>query len=244
MRKDVLIVDDEPAIRRLLVGALDRVGLGHIEATTAGEALRLAGGSQQPAVALLDLGLPDRDGLEIVPQLAAMGLAIIVLTARDATEEKVAALDLGADDFVTKPFDSAELLARVRSALRRKGGTSSDPQKRSFEGGSIDRGTHTVLIAGALAPLTPREFDLLWALAERPGRVMTHTALLETVWGPAHRDDLDYLRVAIRSLRKKIEADPSRPTLVMNEPGIGYRLASPGDVQGTRSHTVRAAKNT
>ena len=120
MRSDVLIIDDEPAIRRLLVGALDRSGISHAEAASAGEALRLAKAQPAPLVALLDLGLPDRDGLEIVPQLAALGLAVIVLTARDATEEKVAALDLGADDFVTKPFDSEELLARVRSALRRK----------------------------------------------------------------------------------------------------------------------------
>jgi two-component system KDP operon response regulator KdpE len=227
MHRDVLIIDDEPAIRRLLVGALDRVGLSHIEAASAGEALRLAAGPQQPAVALLDLGLPDRDGLEIVPQLAALGVTIIVLTARDATEEKVAALDLGADDFVTKPFDSAELLARVRTALRRKSGALDDPHKRDFEGGSIDRAEHSVLIDGTPVSLTPREFELLWALSEKPGRVMTHAALLETVWGAAHRDDLDYLRVAIRSLRKKVETDASRPKLVINEPGIGYRLASP-----------------
>ncbi|GGC14644.1 DNA-binding response regulator [Novosphingobium endophyticum] len=229
MHRDVLIIDDEPAIRRLLMGALDRVGLSHVEAASAGEALRLAAGPQRPAVALLDLGLPDRDGLEIVPQLAALGVTIIVLTARDATEEKVAALDLGADDFVTKPFDSAELLARVRSALRRKSGALVDPHRRDFEGGSIDRAKHSVVIDGTPVPLTPREFELLWALSEKPGRVMTHTSLLETVWGAAHRDDLDYLRVAIRSLRKKVETDASRPKLVMNEPGIGYRLASLGD---------------
>ena len=129
MRSAVLIIDDEPAIRRLLVGALDRSGISHAEAASAGGALRLAKAQPAPLVALLDLGLPDRDGLEIVPQLAALGLAVIVLTARDATEEKVAALDLGADDFVTKPFDSEELLARVRSALRRKAGPprSVDP---------------------------------------------------------------------------------------------------------------------
>ena len=225
MRKDVLIVDDEPAIRRLLIGALDRSGLTHAEAGNAAEALRLASAPSPPAIALLDLGLPDRDGLEIVPQLAAHGLSIIVLTARDATDEKVAALDLGADDFVTKPFDSAELLARVRSALRRKTDRSGDPQRRAFAGGIIDREHHAVTVRGIPAALTPKEFDLLWILAEKPGRVMTHTALLETVWGPAHRDDLDYLRVAVRSLRKKIEADPSRPRLVTNEPGVGYRLA-------------------
>jgi len=225
MRKDVLIVDDEPAIRRLLVGALERSGLTYLEAANAAEALHLSSAADPPPVVLLDLGLPDRDGLEIVPQLAAQGLTIIVLTARDATDEKVAALDLGADDFVTKPFDTAELLARVRSALRRKRGFTADPQRREFIGGRIDRENHTVGVRGTPVALTPREFDLLWALSEKPGRVMTHAALLETVWGQAHREDLDYLRVAIRSLRKKVEADPSRPKLIMNEPGVGYRLA-------------------
>ncbi|MDT7532845.1 response regulator transcription factor [Sphingobium sp. SA2] len=225
MHKDMLIVEDEPAIRRLLMGALDRTGLTYGEASTAAEALRLAAIQPHPLLALLDLGLPDRDGLEIIPQLVEAGLAVIVLTARDATDEKVAALDLGADDFVTKPFDSAELLARIRSALRRKTGSRADPQRRAFEGGTIDREAHAVTIGGGAVALTPREFDLFWALCEKPGRVLTHRTLLETVWGVAHRDDVDYLRVAIRALRKKVEADPSRPKLIINEPGVGYRLA-------------------
>ena len=225
MRSDVLIIDDEPAIRRLLVGALDRSGISHAEAASAGEALRLAKVQPGPLVALLDLGLPDRDGLEILPQLAELGLAVIVLTARDATEEKVAALDLGADDFVTKPFDSEELLARVRSALRRKAGPLADTALREFADGTIDRETHAVSLRGEKVELTPREFNLLWALADHPGRVVTHETLLETVWGPAHRQDLDYLRVAIRSLRRKMEQDPSNPRLIVNEPGVGYRVA-------------------
>lgn len=227
MRKDVLIVDDEPAIRRLLVGALDRSGITHAEATNAGEGLRLAAAEPPPLVVLLDLGLPDRDGLEIVPQLAGRGLSVIVLTVRDATEEKVAALDLGADDFVTKPFDSEELLARVRSALRRKAGPLATAHTREFDEGMIDRESHRVVLRGEHIELTPREFDLLWALADRPGRVVTHNALLETVWGSAHRQDLDYLRVAVRSLRRKMELDPSSPRLLINEPGVGYRLAAP-----------------
>lgn len=227
MRKDVLIVDDEPAIRRLLIGALDRSGITHAEAVNAGEALRLAAAEPAPLVALLDLGLPDRDGLEIVPQLAGLGLSVIVLTARDATDEKVAALDLGADDFVTKPFDSEELLARVRSALRRKAGPHAGANLREFADGTIDRQAHTVMLRGERIELTPREFNLLWALADRPGCVVTHETLLETVWGPAHRQDLDYLRVAVRSLRRKVEADPSSPRLLINEPGVGYRLAPP-----------------
>lgn len=225
MRKDVLIIDDEAAIRRLLTGALDRAAISHAEAGTAAEALRLAGKTPAPLVALLDLGLPDRDGLEVVPQLAGLGLSVIVLTARDATQEKVAALDLGADDFVTKPFDSEELLARIRSAMRRKAGPQANTTRREFAGGSIDRGTHVVEIRGARVDLTPREFNLLWALADHPGRVMTHESLLDEVWGPAHRQDLDYLRVAVRSLRRKLEDDPSNPRLVVNEPGVGYRLA-------------------
>lgn len=227
MRKDVLIIDDEPAIRRLLVGALDRSGITHAEAANANEGLRRAAFEPPPLVALLDLGLPDRDGLEIVPQLAGLGLSVIVLTARDATDEKVAALDLGADDFVTKPFDSEELLARVRSALRRKAGPLAAACTREFGEGMIDREAHTVMLRGERIELTPREFNLLWALADRPGRVVTHEALLETVWGAAHRQDLDYLRVAVRSLRRKIELDSSSPRLLINEPGVGYRLAPP-----------------
>jgi two-component system KDP operon response regulator KdpE len=225
LRKDVLIIDDEPAIRRLLAGALDRAGITRVEAATAAEALRHAAATPAPLVALLDLGLPDRDGLEVVPQLAALGLSVIVLTARDATEEKVAALDLGADDFVTKPFDSEELLARIRSALRRKAGPLSTTARREFAGGHIDRDSHEVVVRNARADLTPREFDLLWTLADHPGRVVTHERLLELVWGPAHRHDLNYLRVAVRSLRRKLERDPGEPQLIINEPGVGYRVA-------------------
>lgn len=224
MRKDVLIVDDEPAIRRLLIGALERAGIAHAEAATAAEALRIAGAAPAPLVALLDLGLPDRDGLEVVPQLSGLGLSVIVLTARDATEEKIAALDLGADDFVTKPFDSEELLARIRSALRRKAGPLSTTARRGFAGGHIDRTTREVVVRGHRVELTPREFNLLWVLAGHAGRVITHATLLEWVWGPAHRADVNYLRVAVRSLRRKLELDPGKPEIIINEPGVGYRI--------------------
>ena len=146
----MLIVDDEPAIRRLLTGALGRSAITHVEAANAAEALRLAAAQPAPLVALLDLGLPDRDGLKIVPQLAKLGLAVLVLTAHDATEEKVAALDLGADDFITKPFDSEELLARVRSALRRMAGPRADTTERAFAGGTIERETHAVTVRTSL----------------------------------------------------------------------------------------------
>lgn len=225
MNKDVLIIDDEPAIRRLLVGALERNHLSHVEAQNAAEALACAAWTDPPLVALLDLGLPDRDGLEVIPQLTARGISVIVLTARDATDEKVAALDLGADDFVTKPFDSEELLARIRSAIRRRTGMVTDQAVRNFANGSIDRDKHRVILRGCTVELTPREFNLLWVLSEKPGRVMTHLTLLQAVWGAAHKEDLDYLRVAVRALRKKLELDPSEPRLLINEPGIGYRLA-------------------
>lgn len=225
MHSDVLLIEDEAAIRRLLSSALTRSGLSFVEAASAAEGLRHAGAPDPPPVALLDLGLPDRDGLEIIPQLTERGIAVIILTARSATAEKVAALDLGADDFVTKPFDSEELLARIRSALRRKAGPLADTHRRDFAGGSIDREAHHVTLRGARLDLTPREFNLLWALSDKPGRVITHESLLETVWGPAHRQDLDYLRVAIRSLRRKMEENPSSPRLLINEPGVGYRIA-------------------
>lgn len=224
MRNEVLIVDDEPAIRRLIKGSLDRNRISYAEAATASQALLAARRDPRPLVALLDLGLPDRDGLEIVPQLAKLGLAVIVLTARDTTLEKIAALDLGADDFVTKPFDSEELLARIRSALRRKAGPLANASVREFADGTIDREAHVVILRANRIELTRREFNLLWALADRPGRVITHDVLLETVWGPAHRQDLDYLRVAVRALRRKMETDPANPKLIVNEPGVGYRL--------------------
>lgn len=222
MSPRILIVDDEAAIRRLVRGALERAGESAAEASTAAEALSLA---HRPGceLVLLDLGLPDRDGLELVPLLKAKGRAVIVLTARDNTDEKVAALDLGADDYVTKPFDTAELLARVRVALRHHGGGSSAPVVLGPI--SFDAATRRITREGLDVHLTPKEFALFSELARQPGRVVTHRQLLHTIWGEAHGSDVEYLRVTMRGLRAKLEADPARPALLLNDPGIGYRLA-------------------
>jgi two-component system, OmpR family, KDP operon response regulator KdpE len=218
----VLIVDDEHAIRRLLRGALERVGHQVVEAADANAALVAA--KPPVALVLLDLGLPGRDGLELIPLLKARDLAVIVITARAATDEKVAALDLGADDYVTKPFDTEELLARVRVALRHR----AAPVSSSITAGDIivDTAAHMVTRAGQDVKLTRKEFALLAELATHAGKVLTHGHLLRAVWGEAHIDDVEYLRVAMRSLRQKLESEPATPRLLINEPGVGYRLTS------------------
>lgn len=217
----ILVVDDEAAIRRLVRGALERAGLAVEDAGTAAEGLALA---RRPGceLVLLDLGLPDRDGLELVPLLNGLDRAVIVLTARDATAEKVAALDLGADDYVVKPFDTEELLARIRTALRHRGSAAVGLLNAGSV--SIDTLRHEVRRDGELVPLTRKEFALLAELARHPGRVITHGQLLRAVWGDAHAEDVEYLRVTVRALRRKLEADPASPQLIRNEPGIGYRL--------------------
>jgi len=219
----VLVVDDEPAIRRLLRASLDRVRYRVVEAGTAREAIA-ALQIDKPDLVLLDLGLPDRDGLELIPLIKAAGAATIVVSARDATEQKVAALDLGADDYVSKPFDSEEVLARIRVALRhRLAGEVGVPCVRCGAV-EIDLAARAVRRAGGEVHLTPREYGFLAELAKTPGRVVTHAQLLRAVWGPGHETDVEYLRVAARSIRRKLEDDPGRPTLFRNEPGVGYRL--------------------
>lgn len=221
MTEPVLIIDDEPAIRRLVRAALERAGHKVADAGTAADGLALARRTGCELV-LLDLGLPDRDGLELIPLLKQLDRGVIVLTARDVTAEKVAALDLGADDYVVKPFDSEELLARVRAALRRRGTSAGSIVNTG--GISIDSLRHEVRRDGVVVALTRKEFALLAELARHPGRVITHAQLLRAVWGDAHAEDVEYLRVTVRSLRRKLEADPAAPTLIRNEPGVGYRL--------------------
>ena len=223
MTPRILIVDDEAAIRRLVRGSLERAGDSVAEAGTAAEALTLAHRAGCELV-LLDLGLPDRDGMELVPLLKAMGRAVIVLTARDDTDEKVAALDLGADDYVTKPFDTAELLARVRVALRRLGGQSGGPM--TLGAITFDPTNRRITREGTEIHLTPKEYALFAELARHPGRVITHGQLLTAIWGEAHARDVEYLRVTIRGLRAKLEENPSHPALLLNDPGIGYRLGA------------------
>ncbi len=221
----ILVVDDEAAIRRLLSGILQRGGYRVELAASANEALTATARGGIDAM-LLDLGLPDRDGLEVISAVRAKGaLPIIVVTARDDTAEKIAALDLGADDYVTKPFDADELLARLRSALRRTGQSTAPDAALSFGAVVLDPARHEVTCRGASVALTPREFAVLEALMKAGGRIVTHAALLEQVWGKAHVGDVEYLRVVVRALRLKIEEDPSQPRLIRNEPGIGYRLA-------------------
>jgi two-component system KDP operon response regulator KdpE len=218
----ILIVDDELHIRRLLRASLERAGYAIAEAVTARELLSVLP-IEQPDLVLLDLGLPDRDGLELLPLLGAV--PVIVVSARESVEEKVAALDLGAVDYVTKPFDSDELLARVRAALRQRRATQSSAAVVRVDDIEIDLDERSVRRSGAEVHLTPKEYGLLAALAAHPGRVITHGQLLRSVWGPAHAANTEYLRVTVRGLRAKLEADAAAPRLILNEPGVGYRLA-------------------
>ena len=219
----ILVVDDEPAIRRLLNTSLARAGYRIVEAGTARDcttALQI----DKPELVLLDLGLPDRDGLELIPLIKQAGAAVIVVSARDATDQKVAALDLGADDYVSKPFDSEEVLARIRTALRHKlaGQTGTPVVKCGMV--EIDLPARLVRKAGEEVHLTPKEYGFLAELAKSAGRVVTHAALLRSVWGAGHETDVEYLRVAARGIRLKLEDDPGQPALIRNEPGVGYRL--------------------
>jgi len=220
----VLIVDDEPPIRRLLHGTLTRAGYRVAEAANGRQALE-ALGEAQPDVVLLDLGLPDRDGLELIPAIRKQSkAAILIVSARDATEQKVTALDLGAVDYVTKPFDTEELLARVRAALR--GRLGADGGKTSITAGGVtfDLLDRRVMRGEEEIHLTPKEFAVIAELARFPGRVITHQQLLNAVWAHDYERHIEYLRVVIRNLRQKLEADPARPEIVVNELGVGYRL--------------------
>lgn len=221
----ILCIDDEPAILRLLAVILVRDGHEAIAAADGRAALQAIRTGGIEAV-LLDLGLPDLDGLELISAIRAIAaIPVIVVSARADVQEKVAALDLGAVDYVTKPFDGDELLARVRAALRGATAAPGSPELLVHGPIRMDVSRHQADIDGRPVALTPKEFKLLRVLVEAGGRILTHGALLEAVWGPAHREDVEYLRVVIRALRRKVETDPSQPRLICNEPGIGYRLA-------------------
>jgi len=222
----ILVVDDEPAIRRLLHASLSRSGYGVVEAGTAREALN-AVQIDKPAVVLLDLGLPDRDGLELIP-LIRVHAAVIVVSAREATEQKVAALDLGADDYISKPFDSEEVLARIRTAMRHRLAGEAETSTVRCGDIEIDLTARLVRKRGDEVHLTPKEYGFLAELARKPGRVITHAQLLRAVWGAGHEGDVEYLRVAARGIRRKLEDDPASPMLLRNEPAVGYRLVNPG----------------
>lgn len=221
----VLAVDDEPQILRFLRPSLTAAGYDVVTATSGNEALKLCA-TQAPDVILLDLGLPDMDGKEVIHRLREWSeTPIIVLSARDRETEKIAALDLGADDYVDKPFGIGELMARLRTALRHKGARVEAASRLVAGDILIDVEAHRVTRNGNAVRLTPKEFDLLALLARNAGRVITHRQLLTAVWGPAHAEDLQYLRVFIGQLRDKLAAAaPEAPDLIHTEPGIGYRL--------------------
>lgn len=220
----ILVVDDDLHIRRLLQGTLVRGGYQPIEATTAAEAIEQVKASAPDAI-LLDLGLPDRDGLEIVPLLRQHSQApILVVSARDATDQKVAALDLGASDYVTKPFDSEEILARLRASLRDHVAAQGASPIVQTHGLSIDLANRAIVRNGEEVHLTRKEYEVLRTLALTPGRVVTHQRILEAAWPFDHDRRVDYLRIVVRNLRHKIEPDPARPAIIMNELGVGYRL--------------------
>jgi two-component system, OmpR family, KDP operon response regulator KdpE len=220
----VLIVDDEPQIRRVLKPALIAAGHEVSEAATGREALSMLAGVD---LVILDLGLPDMDGKETLRRLrlATKKTPVIVLSARDRETEKIAALDLGADDYVEKPFAIGELLARMRAALRhaREG---SEPLVVTSGALWVDFAKRRVTKDGDALHLTPREFDLLAMLARHPDRPVTHGDLLENVWGKSHRDDTQYLRVFIGQLRAKIEDDPAAPRIIVTDTGVGYRFVA------------------
>jgi two-component system KDP operon response regulator KdpE len=219
----ILVIDDEPQIHRFLGPALEASGFEHVRAETAAQGLQEIA-RKAPDAVVLDLGLPDLDGKEaLVRARAFYSGPIIILSARDRETEKIDALDLGADDYVEKPFGVGELLARLRAALRhRLQSAGTDPVITAGEL-TVDLVKRLVTRAGVPIRLSPREYDLLAQLIEGRGKVVTHRHLLTAIWGPAHVDDVQYLRVFVGQLRQKIEADPAAPALILTEPGVGYR---------------------
>lgn len=220
----ILIVDDEPPIRRLLHGTLTRAGYRVVEAASARQAIEVLADTQ-PEVVLLDLGLPDRDGIELIPAIRKQSrAAILVISARDATEQKVTALDLGAVDYLTKPFDTEELLARVRAALRGRIGADGGRASITAGGVTFDLIDRRVTRGPEEIHLTPKEFAVVAELARFPGRVITHQQLLSVVWPNDYERHIEYLRVVIRNIRQKLEIDAAQPAIIVNELGVGYRL--------------------
>ena len=219
----VLLVDDEPAIRRLLRTSLAAQGYRTLEAATGAEALALAGAGGIDVV-LLDLGLPDLDGIEVLKRMrAASPVPVIVLTSREDERTKVAALDLGADDYITKPFGMAELMARIRTALRHR--LHQEGAVPVFRSGDllVDLVRRIVAVGDRSVHLSPREYDILALLVKHSGRVLTHRLILGQLWGAG--GDVQQLRVYVRQVRQKIEADPEQPRHILTETGVGYRLA-------------------
>ena len=225
----ILVVDDEPEIRRALRANLAGHGFDVTAVGSGAEALQEASGAR-PDLVLLDLGLPDRPGIEVCGQLREDGFdgPIIILSVQDQEEQKVRALDEGADDYLTKPFGMNELLARIRAALRRAGGTSRAGQAVLEHGDlRIDLERRQVRMRGDIVHLTPKEYDMLRYLVANAGKLITHRMLLRAVWGAEYEDARQYLHVFVAQLRRKLEPDPGHPQYLLTEPGVGYRFATP-----------------
>jgi two-component system KDP operon response regulator KdpE len=225
VKDNILIIDDEIQIRRLLEITLSANGYKITEASTGKEGIALAA-SQQPDLVILDLGLPDIDGLDVLHMLREWyQKPIIILSVRNSEDDIVKALDNGANDYLTKPFRTGELLARIRVAIRQSQGISDNPVL-DFGSLSIDIANHTVRKNNELIKLTSTEYSLLALLAKNEGRVLTHQYILKQVWGMGYIEQTQYLRVFIAQLRKKIEDDPAKPRLLNTESGIGYRFGN------------------
>jgi two-component system KDP operon response regulator KdpE len=226
---NVLVIDDEIQIRRFLRAGFELEGFSVHDAKDAAEALRAAT-LQTLDLIILDLALPDLDGAEVLERLRAWSnIPVIVLSVRSSEAEKVRLLELGADDYVVKPFGMAELLARARAALRRHSRELGNESVVTIDGLKIDFSARAVFLNDERLSLTPKEYRLLQILAQHADNVVTHQQLLKDIWGGSHVDDIHYLRIFVRKLRRKIEKDPNRPRILLTELGVGYRLAVPGD---------------
>ncbi|MFO0997540.1 MAG: response regulator transcription factor [Alphaproteobacteria bacterium] len=228
-RHRVLVVDDEPAIRRLLAAGLAAEGYAVVSAATGRAAIEQVR-QDAPDVVILDLGLPDLDGVDVIRNLRRFSaVPVIVLSVRSDEKAKVAALDLGADDYVTKPFGMEELVARIRTALRHRMQERGESHLYRQGDLTVDLVRRVVSIDGKPVKLTAKEFDLLRLFVTQSGRVLTHRYILRQIWGPANEDDVQYLRVYVRALREKLERDPTRPDHILTETGVGYRLRAPDE---------------
>jgi two-component system, OmpR family, KDP operon response regulator KdpE len=222
-----LVIEDEAPIRRFLAIALDSAGFAMDEAARGREGIEKAATSA-PDVVILDLGLPDMDGKAVVAAIREWSqVPILVLSVRDGEMEKVAALDAGADDYVTKPFATGELMARLRALVRSRRPAGTEAPAVTVGTLAVDLARRLVTVAGEEVRLTRKEYDVLALLARFQGRLVTHRQLLSTVWGPAHLDDTHYLRVAVGHIRDKLGDDAADPRFILTEPGVGYRLAQP-----------------
>jgi two-component system KDP operon response regulator KdpE len=220
----ILVIEDEAPIRRFLKIAVESAGFAFSEAERGRLGVEKAA-TEAPDLVVLDLGLPDMDGKQVIAAIREWSqMPILVLSVRDAETEKIAALDAGADDYVTKPFATGELLARIRALLRNRKAPETEKANIVIGDLGIDLAAHVVRVGGAEVKLTRKEFDVLALLARHAGRLVTHKQLLATVWGPAHEADAHYLRIAIAHIRDKLGDDAGNPRFILTEPGVGYRL--------------------